>query len=300
MKLRDESPDEPQFDEKILEKLSNLDVDRLMSVALTDKSIVLELFKRKYAQTTIEIRNIGKSMQIANGKLIINHQTAESAIKLFGHLINTTIIINYMGIKQKEATRITDSISKYCKHLTNMVFIDFEANPFSGTQTDFPTVNVVYLIGKSTTFGTKNYKLNQIFPNLRELHLLVQGIKDQSCIDLEFPFLEHLSTCISKPKFPSFDESTIEELLKKNPQIESAEFELVSHAFLKKVNEILPKLEMLKTTPPADEIDFFNGIRFKNVKKLTLKAMTDEIPSNIVFNQLENVVFDSDRSITKQ
>lgn len=291
-----------EFNSDIFAKLEKLDIDRLVNVALTDKDIVLELFKRKYADRTIEFINGDprKKTQISEDKIVINHQMAEPVLKLFGHLITTTIIVNFAAVKPIQSKKTIEHIGNYCAKLVNLVFVEFNANPLHDIQSSFPSVNVVYFMGTSATFGMENYKLNTIFPNIKQLFLLVRGVSDQSCIDLEYPHLEHLSTAISHPKLASFDESTIKEVLKKNPQIRSVEFELVSQSFLKVVNQYLPELEVLRVTALSGEIDYFNGIRFANVKKLSLKAVDDKIPSNIVFNQLEKVVFDSHLVISKQ
>lgn len=132
-------------------------------------------------------------------------------------------------------------------------------------------------------------------------YLIVEDIDDPSCIDLEFPELEQFSTIFPIPdQFVSFNESLIENFLRKNRQVRGIIVGLQSISFLKNVNEILPELYLLQMTTPIEPVNFLDGVYFENVRELCMNAVTDVIPSNVVFDRLEEIEFQSNRLVTKE
>lgn len=281
--------------------LDQMDLEELLKMANINRyfeHLSVNTFQRQCSMKTIQISNsFGKSEKIMyfhDGIALTDLKFAAKVLKTFGHKIRNLIISYTTNIDKIQTQKINKYINTFCaESLIELHFKGFVGDPLI-EMSNFPTVEVVSFIGDYAQIGSKTVKLNEIFPTIHTLHLSIGKIEHQNCIDLEFPRLEHFSTVLTMPdiQFISFNESTVEQFLKKNRKIRSVCLDFVSLSFLEKLNDILPNLDALSIDLIADEDLFHKIIRFKNVKKLTIKTVNDIVPLGLAFDQLEEVEFE--------
>lgn len=282
-----------------------MNVEELLSVATRGNysvKLIADSFQRKYSEMEVcfgsSLEVVAETMGGKHSKIIFKHQEAEGALKLIGPVI-TSVTIVYANLSSDQSKQITEFISDYCSVLEELTLIEFTSNPLVSIPKWFSHVKHLTLIGQTETLGNETAKLNDMFPALTHLDLIVKDIEQQSCIDLEYPHLESFSTFFSIPgQLVSFDEFVIEDMFRKNPNIKSLKVYMESISFLQKVNEILPKLEELHMTSLLEPIEYSEGVCFDNVKIVWINAVTDAIPSNIIFDQLEHIKFEGFRPIS--
>lgn len=183
-----------------------------------------------------------------------------------------------------------------------MHFNDFTEDPLIDMPKWFPNVEEVSFVGDAKMIGNKTARLNQYFPSVRRMSLKLRNIQNQNCVQLFYPNLKHLYVIFSLPiiQFGGLNESTIVELIKRNPQLQSISIDFASLSFLNQVNDILPHLDTLSFDTIAEFFNYHEKIHFKYVRKLTIQAASDIIPTNVTFARLEEVQFESFRAFRNQ
>lgn len=285
-----------------LEFLEQLRLVELMDMAKTStyyEGLVANVFKRKYAKKTFMISDsFEESMMMPpfDREIVqININMAANILSTFGHMMEK-VLINYNPFNETQSRKINEYVSNYCSEsLIELYFYGCTENPLIGMPKQFQKVKAVSFVpfgGKMVPIGNETHNINDFFPELQRLHLVVEYWENADFINLAYPYLKELKLGLM---VNSIDVAVIEELLTKNSQIQSLELKSTSLLLLKKVNDIVPNLEKLSYDVDIfgqnEEFNYEGEIRFKNVKRLSISF--SEIPLNVVFDQLEEVEFDN-------
>lgn len=276
-----------------------MDLVELMVMAKTStyyENMASNVFKRKYSSKIFMIGN-----EFSEGFMIppfdktvveIDIKLAEQILKTFGHMIQK-VMINWLKIgDENQSRKINEYIRQYCsKSLIEFYFFGFTENPFKDISNSFEKVEFVSLVGfddNPVAIGNDTVKITDIFPALKRLQMSISNLENQECVNIVYPNLKELQLDLQRN---SFEVATVEEILTKNPHIQSLRIQPTTLSMLKKVNDILPNLEKISFNFGFMDqgLDHFEEIRFKNLKALSISF--DICPSNLVFDQLEEVQF---------
>lgn len=229
------------------------------------------------------------NFEINNFKLILK------TFKHFGGAIQRLdIIVNYIS-NETRAAIINQCVNKYASKSLNQLSLgsiykdtlDQFTVPFEAVE------NLLIGIGKGVN-ENRHLPLNELFPKLRSLNLLLHTNTDYSPIVCEFPLLNNLSLYMSEDAWRR--EAQIFELLGKNRHIQSINVEFHRGAFvrfdLKLMNQLLVNLEHLS-------VGNFNigneSVHFEHVKRLRWERSNSTSIDRLSFARLESLKIDEYR-----
>lgn len=182
----------------------------------------------------------GNSIQIRNPKNIIQ------ALEVAGSSIRRLQIgsVSY----NKQISEIINLIFEHCsKTLVHLYLFEVEQNIFKNVIATFDKVKIVSLVRSVDGLGNEKFDFRDLFPAVHELELIQFDYYDASNLTIEIPQLDKLYISHRNP-LSNQTESVIEEIFKKNPQIQSLIYDNIQPKMLKAVADHLPtlgKLEML-------------------------------------------------------
>lgn len=280
----------------------HLDLTDLISMAQTNEdfsALATDVFRRKFSKKLITIYNPNYlfphvDFQHMGDTVLIQHfDTILMVLKQFGHTIQKlSVEYTNTNLKTIEIAKISEFINLYCSDtLIEFKVFSFHREIFEKMSKPFTNVEVVSIRGEfKSTLDSGNLRIEELFPAMRDLSLLVVLVQNAYCIHRNFPNLERLDVHIwehkNKRRF-TFDD--IEVLLKMNRQIRSLSLSYCTRPFLKTVNQILPNLERLEIENYHNEpyiVDDGLLIEFKNVKNFTNYIGAESVPTNISFSNL--------------
>lgn len=130
-----------------------------------------------------------------------------------------------------------------------------------------------------------------MFPELQELGLHISRIDDPNSIIQAFPQLQKLR--ISFWFQSALPEFVYEQLLRKNPHIESLWIAESSRRIMRITNEIIPDITYLhiRNYNPNNEPGYGQSVVFKHVTNLTYESTgdLDQVPDDVFFEKLTGV-----------
>lgn len=145
---------------------------------------------------------------------------------------------------------IEQYLAEYCSEsLDQLSLSNAKSNHFIFEDTEKQFENLKTLHIERCTFGM-NLSFNKNFPNLQTLKLDFNRYYHTSAIRAHFPMLKHLFFFDEVFEFypQKFQEEDIEELLKLNPQLDTASFYFYykySEDFISRIKDYCPKLQIV-------------------------------------------------------
>lgn len=206
----------------------------------------------------------------------------------FGDLI-LYIRIDFSEVNAKAGEEIIRIINKQSfNSLTRLIMFNCKENVLKHLEKPFEMVKfLLFSTSRSENFISSDKKMSAFFPSISHLHIQYTKLGDWSFIDGIFQNLSWFE--ITLPKYDTKIEKKVLQFLEKNQQIDFLSICEGNLPFLKKVNEILPKIETLYLTYTVLNYlsDQFNEIHFRNVKDLMIDSyVMDKIPEKLIFDNL--------------
>lgn len=202
---------------------------------------------------------------------IRSYQMTLKVLNTFGSAIEN-LQIDYKNIRRDELTQIQRIIDEKC--INNLKYFGIRDSPMYQIDVipwTFPNVETVSL--KSLQFRG-DAGLNESFPNMRSLDLSDFLYENGKPVDKHFPRLNEIRIDFGdrNPHIICLNETHIERMIQRNPQIKSAAFRNPSQDFLRFLHNNLPNLEALEVNDERKEIfsQYNDAIFFGSVKKFTL------------------------------
>lgn len=197
-----------------------------------------------------------------------NKMTMEETFRLYGNLIKS-ISMRSVGIPSTNLAVINGLIQRYCSE--SLVYLDLDMikyDTFQEFKVPFDNVRSLSFEIHNTKFPTGILSLNQMFPKLSSLNIMIRCImNDYDFLDHEFPHLQHLSIYASGPRYARVWDTRIESIITKNPQIKSVNLRGFPPGYVQMINRHLSSLEELS----LHALNIGNdNIRFDHVKRLIL------------------------------
>lgn len=256
--------------------IEELDLNSLVSLAHTSRqlhNLASDLFRRKYASKTITFgfpldKNWTESfLEVAGTIKLQNYNMVLNFFQAFGHVIRDL----YLSYRVNDLdAQIHQTIVKYCS--SSLISIRFDRLIDQICNNKFDKVEML-TIANGDLKSSESQRLNQTFPNLKELQLFYNEALDINALNVKFPFLDRVKVTFSYTGDNDI-EIALEKLFIENPQVKSIVLQFVKIEFLKTVGKRLPSLSNLGlhwlrvNQYTGDRIDF------DNVK--TLRMLCDQ------------------------
>lgn len=212
----------------------------------------------------------------------------------FGDLIRNCII-DFEFIDVKQGGEIIHIINdKSFESLKGLLLHNCTGNVLDNLKNTFARVVGIEFSSHSNEnliYNAKNRRFFELFPKVNFLYLLHTKPSDWAFIDGHFQMITTIGL-----ELPENTEQTVDvvphfiSFLKQNKQIHEIHVMHVSLRFLNDINEILPGLVTLKFESLALDYLNYNGddTQFESVIELLIESSReDEVPQNIVFNNLK-------------
>lgn len=274
--------------------LEELDIYDLIMISQTNHlftDLASDVFRRKHSHKTIMIsgtfsENSTNSVSDSQGIIMIkNLMLSVMLFKTFGPLIQTLEVYNrYINYDQRK--RIHAVISEHCSGLTSieMDCIENELDNFPFPLRSVQTVN----INGELTSSSSQFKIDSVFPAVRQLTLSYILHINSTIFDVKLPFLEGIKIILP---YTENMKNTLELLFKKNEQIQSVALQFYnSFDCLKIASKYLPNLEELQfnfnyqlNQHREDEV------HFRKVKKFKTSLGQANYFDLVTFDHLEEI-----------
>lgn len=197
----------------------------------------------------------------------INKEIAGAFFHHFGQLISTL----YLDCMAQREVAIEKALLQYCTgSLVKLELTMCRVNAFATINKPFEKVQQLGIV--KSWLGPQLSQLNVWFPNVINLKLDRVKFTSPTTLAVHFPQLKHLAINDNDETIPL---STLNELLRLNPQLESLILQCdYDYDFLHSINEHLPQLTKLAISSPEDRFRCFadQKMHFENVNKFTLSA----------------------------
>lgn len=283
--------------------LENLNLTDLLSIAQTNKhlsSLAVDVYRRKFSSKTVMIHdpNFNKTDDNLNGNVIYieNIETISKMLKYFGaYMTHINAAYGHNVARIKSIVPLLDRINSWINLYCSENLIHFQIDSFYDDLTlrkmnkPFKRVENITIRGRLQELSGSSLHFDELFPALRRLYLPFLNVHNKNSLYRHFPHLEHIEISTYAYTDPSrLTETSVEFILRKNPQIRSIKLSSSSLDFLKILNDLCPNLEWL-------ELDFFemdsedkdsSEIVFKNVKTFKVYSTLYNVPKNVRFRNL--------------
>lgn len=277
------------LDEDVLDIIFNpLELHELLYTAEVFpqlSGIIGDVFRRKYLNNgslikvyihlpdrSISSYHPRRAVKLIDNVIMTNdRRDSISLLKYFGHFLEN-VIIQYNGINS-DLKIINTLLNKSCLETLKHLQLNFaEMNDMEQLKIPFKGVE------EFSTFISKHklkssMKLNELFPNLRQLNLTLQRDVDISFIDGQFSHLNQFRFTVPSDGNAKKRMQLIKQLrgmLMRNPTIQSIDINFMYPPnFLKFLSRTMSNLEHLKLNNLV--IDNFDPVKFDNVKSFVSK-----------------------------
>lgn len=257
--------------------------------------LAASVFKRKFANKLIDIRETSSKSAILKRNDIImvgNFKNTLKLFKYFGPFISKLRIIDEI-YKNKRVQQVLELINRYPETITTIELKSYDIFTLNGIKNCFGNVENIFLTGQFYKFGNEERNLSEIFPKIRHLYLGHLQVGNPSSIHQHFEHLESFHVNLQGER--GLKDNDIQGFIKFNPQIRSLYFESVSIATLKIANEQLAKLETLDIKRRLRNTVNFNGdaIHLESLRKLKLNSSANHFFRYVYCDQLEELSLSS-------
>lgn len=195
-----------------------------------------------------------------------------------------------------DPSKINKFVNRYCSETLRQLSVDaFDENLFTGMTKPFEKVEILSVGGEFKTLSSSTLPFVELFPAIRDLHLQNIQIVDHHCIDQKFRHLKSLYVQLcyeNETNWFCSKEKHIENLLRKNPQIQTLSLTYCTPRFLDIVNSILPHvtdLTLINYNAKHKEIEEQPDVVFKYVTHFTLFTGLGEVPLSVFFENLKEL-----------
>lgn len=266
-----------------------------------------KVFKAKYDNSLVVMRGLfdetRSDIELREESLYF---TSLSEIKNllihFGDLIRQ-IRVSFNDIGEAQSKEIMQYVNDKCSNTLETLSLEIrEKNVLRELRDEFQNVFALKLSGHLTNEiinASEIIQLSMIFPNLQELEL--DSTTLCTIIDEVMPKLLKLSVQLPEEKEANEASSIIIKFLQNNQQIKHLSVQHGSLELLKEVNRT--QLESLNLIGFAENHKYYEGdsINFETVRDLSIDlGSAKEIPTKIMFKQLDRLRFAVQREFTKQ
>lgn len=280
--------------------LEQMGMSALIALAETNKfysKLIPSVLKPRFVTKTF-IDQIDGYIHETDESIRVESLTAIlKVLKHAGHLMRN-LIFEQSLLKSAMVKTIQKRINLYCAEtLTHFHVVYAFQISFDEFTTPFQKVEKVVLNGKFQNLSNEVLNFSEIFPTMQSLTLSSANISNTNWVDQSYPQLKHLNihawNTYGLPKH--FMEELAAKLFKNNPQIQNLELDKVSPKLLKLVADELPQLDRLGIEHydegSLDQESY--QFRFKTVKVFKMHLGVHSMPSNIVFENLEEFQTDA-------
>lgn len=254
--------------------------------------VATSVFRQKYSNFSIEIypdddykhMNIIKNTQF-NVLIVYKFDLCLKMIKYIGNAIQQ-LEIRTVFIRQNESAIINEYVNKYVseslKKFTLGVIKEDTFFHFSAPMKEIEDLSfkVRYIDSIRTDF----LPMNELFPKLQRLTIDLTSDIDYEFLSCEFQHMEYL--CLSISGCALKHTHDVEDLLRKNQQLNSIEIEECSPTLLKAIDELSPNVETIK----LHRFDYgTETIIFNHVKNFIIGQYYYEAFKYLSFPRLESL-----------
>lgn len=282
----------------LLRKITNENVDKQIDMDFLDlwikmvhtnfqlENMAIDIFKRRQYKIEIDRQSSINGIVDGNRLIISNDTIILKALKLFGSSIQHLNIVN-----KWEDTKPTAEMNRLinenlCNSLIHFEVLYIYNDTFEQFIGPFKAIDELHFTinDKFKTLLNGTLELNQLFPKLRRLSVELRGYADWAFINCAFPNLKDLTINLYEIEWHEMNE--INELLKKNAQIQIASFRQLPQNYIQLISKYLPNLENLT----IDATDIGERIvHFKCVKHLRLRNSDAVTIGKLSFSNLESL-----------
>lgn len=261
------------------ELVNKYDLANLTQINPHFAHIASNVFRQKYSHFDVQMGNDGP----------YDLKAFSNIMKSFGQHIQNVIIHNPHHINPgsvwAKANRIANEYGSNSVTQLQLGVITQEA----WSEFTVPFEKVEKLIADIRS-EINEMKLNQVFPNVREVHFNLTGNANFTFIDCAMPHLEHLN--LVSTNWNQHQRAQIHSMMQKNPQIRSVDTTRSPNEF-KKMCEQLPQLEnlTLKFNDDDDDSLHFETVKHCELQRYHFNHIAEQAITKLSFSQLESFEF---------
>lgn len=275
----------------------HLDVTSLLALAqlnLYFHGLASNVFKRKYSCKIVElntqmdesslISTVDISEQFPNKLIIGKFDVISIFFEYFGHMVQAVDILKYkIWDEQKNLKEIVKIVNNNSNSLKVLKLENTVEDILNSVAQPFRSIKRLDLSGVFDKLGSESMDLNEMFPNIQEIYLSTRHVADDENMAVKLPNLKHLRLGFDPPV------SSIEKLIKQNPQIERLTISGISINALFCFNQNLPNLTHLI----VHYITLYDkNIHFRNVKHLKINTLEYKFALHATFTHLKKLELD--------
>lgn len=234
----------------------SLDLTDLLNVSESHDrfvAIARSIYSRRYQMKKVWVNLSSIFLNVApkdNAELEIGNEIAVLFFRQFGHLVSN-LSLNYMA---QHAINIEKSVLKHCSDsITVLELMLCHGNNLETLNE--PLEKVKELTITKSIIGPKLSMLSNWFPNLISLKLVQVELVECKALEVNFSQLKHLVIFNKEQTIP---QTTIGELLRVNPQLESLNLQCKLDAdFLWHIAEHMRQVKTLELWASNDRFESF-------------------------------------------
>lgn len=274
----------------------------------TCSNVAVDVFQKHFAENVFVIDKnpsvYSSSYNLESSSIeetIPDLRAASALITHFGHSIKKLDILfngREQSCEQRQLTEILNilkAIDSHCRESLVELELNYGGcnvnNVFNQIQGPYQHVEILScnLYDMNQKTSDRDFQLNAVFPNIRQLQIYFRHLKEPSFVGCAFPKLEKLD--ISNGLSNGSSQPVLIELLRNNPQITSLSVRDPTGQALRTINKYLTHLEELNIDMKFQakfnfgKTDENEEIRFSTVKRLRINRDECRLPSGISFDE---------------
>lgn len=275
----------------IFEELNLKDLLNLRKISETFSSIIDHTMRQKYTNYRLKIvsQDSKHMKQFFENKSfrrieIYSVQAAKELLQLFRHTI-TIIELENFRFPKNESNVISKLLNEYyCGSLIKFRFGWAHDDTLQQFTVPFEAVENVTFGKIQSGYKTGIFQLNQLFPKLKQMRVLLSGTIDYTFIDCKFSHLKDLNFMVVNDDWKRNE--MFERFLQKNEQIRRLETSKFPNGSFETIAHFLPHIEHLVVTWFENSN---HSISLTNLKHLVLYAPSSS-PLQLTYPALETLM----------
>lgn len=264
-----------------------------------------QTFNRTYSKTNffIESTNGGIIDYNKQSVRINNFNVAKNVLNLFGDMVQF-LNISFIDIDEVKGNEIIGHVTANCtKSLKELHLYQCHGHVLDQLNQPFQYISIASFVTHSNIqfeITPNALELNQLFPNLKRLHVKITSIDDLAIVGDQFSQLQ--SIIVDLPEISGYSLVDIENIFKASPNINSLTVHHCTLKLLKIASLLLSNLKVLRIFDFSNELYRGSRIHFKNVKHLyvTNSQNCARNPDKLVFYQLRKLSLNLNVGFTDQ
>lgn len=272
---------------------TNLQAKCLLNVAKSTEKLAkltAAAFRWRYRDYEIHIINAQENQSMKCGDSIYDkhlyihdYKLCLSLLEYFADSFKRLEIYN-IDMSEHHSNTINRLVNKYAAdYVTHLDLQSIKRNTLEQFTVPFKEVQVFNCLSLLHEMRI-NMQFDKLFPKLQSMKLIMSNKLDYEFINCKLPHLHHLSITFYEEQFKRRPQ--IDEVLRKNSQIQRIEVKNFPFDYVKTINHLLPNIEQIS----LHGFDTTNDrIHFENVTHFALSKAIPASIDMISFAQLESI-----------